>query len=943
MIARKFLGWDKPLLEAACDWLLAEFSSAPDFGSCVIVVQGARAGRRLLQLLAARCNEAGAMLVPPRIVPVGKALREIFDEPPRLFPTASSLVQTLAWSRALEELPKETAALLGCHSTGSANTLRQARPLAATCSELGAHVRKPADVLPFLERSENATARTIDRWRAVQMAHDQYLATLKNWKTSDPTQFQIKLAQQGTPKPGLQVVLLGLVEFPPMIAQALERLETECLSLVYAPENESENFDHWGRIIPEKWAGREVPLSRGEIRCVENTEEQAKAVAELACEWTTEESRSGFVISAPDEGDVPLLCDALAEKGITARPSAVKKFQDTRPWQVLALLADYLDRAPKQPPGFSVVARMARHPDLARVLQAGPTLISSLDDWQGEHLPEFFAPDDAAYDPLAEGREELASLAARLKNAIPLSPGNQKAREIAGAVSAFLESVFGGLTEKRDVPEGRALIRPIEALLEELQTGVNAAPDLPMPPSLFIRALLDSRGNDPVPATFQQGASDIVGWLELLADDAPAAAVTSLCEGIVPESVTGDSLLPGRLRELLQLNHDAARLGRDAYLLTAIAQSRAGRLAVFVPRKNADGDPLRPGRLLLSGLDGDRLARRLIHLTSARVSTAPATAEPAPGADRLTAELPVEMPRLEKVSVSAFRDYLASPRLFYFKHVRKLNPADDHAAEIDGALQGTMIHAVCAAFGNREIKESSNEKEIRKWVLERLDQEAETRFAGLEPAIVKFQLESLRSRLGAFARVQAQERRAGWKIAYAENAGDDSEKLEGVLDCSDGGGLKIRGRIDRVDFNERENIWRVIDYKTGAKPKQPDELHYKKLKSGEVRWLDFQLPLYDLLIKKLAPRIPGFRDDDRPQLCYFLLPDDPGEAAVSEPFEPAMIEAGLEKAKVVAEKICAGDFQDQGKIRPEEDPVFRALCGLAGWVESDPEEEEPES
>jgi len=584
---------------------------------------------------------------------------------------------------------------------------------------------------------------------------------------------------------------------------------------------------------------------------------------------------------------------------------------------------------------------MARHPDLARILQADWKMIPRLDNWHEEHLPEFFAPEAAAYDSNAAGRSDLCDLARRLKKTIPIPPGSQKVQEIAGSVSAFLENVFGRLSEMRDSPEGRALIRPLEALLEELRTCVTAAPDLPLPPSLFIRALLDSRGNDPVPATFQQGAVDIVGWLELLADDAPVAAVTSLCEGIVPESITSDSLLPGRLRELLQLNHDAARLGRDAYLLTAIAQSRAGRLAVFVPRKNADGDPLRPGRLLLSGLGDEALARRLIHLTSHRESVSPAV--PAATDGRLTAETPGAVPHIEKISVSALRDYLASPRLFYFKHVLGLNTADDHAEEIDGALQGTMIHAVCAAFGNLEIKESTSETGIREWVFKRLDQEAEARFAGLEPAIVKFQLESLRSRLGAFARVQAQERRAGWKIVYAENAADNSEKLECLLGGGSGGDIKIRGRIDRVDFNEHTNAWRVIDYKTGAKPEQPDARHFKKSKSGEVCWFDFQLPLYDRLIKKLAPRIPGFRDDDHPLLCYFLLPDDPGEAAVSEPFDSSMIDAGIEAAGVVAEKICAGEFQEQGKIGTGEDPVSRALCGLAGWVESEPDEEEDEA
>ena len=939
MIARNFLGWNRPMLDAVCDWLLAEVPQAPDFSACVIVVPGGRAGRRLLQLLAARCDEKGMLLVPPQIVPVGKSLRMLFDEPPGLCQPASGFVQSLAWSLAIGELPEADARLLGCPPE-QANRDRQARPLAAVCAELGAHLLKPDDVLPLLERSETATERTIHRWRTVQSAQDHYLGILAKWRTSDPTEFQIKLALKGRPKPGIQTILAGLAEFPPMIEKAFERLDPPPGSLVFAPENEADRFDRWGRIVPDKWKNCAAPLTHGEVRCVENTIQQAESIATLACEWTTPESRSALVIAAPDEDDIPQLRDALAEKGITARPSAVKKFRTTRPWQVLSLLADYLDRPADQPPEFSAVAQLARHSDLTGILQADAKLLSALDDWQGDHLPEAFAPANAGYEEQSDRRELLIEFAGRLEEFILLRPHNLPARDLAKSVSAFLESVFGGLTAQRDSPEGRALIRPLTALLDELQSAVAAAPDQPYTPSDFIRALLESRGNDPVPATFLRDAVDIVGWLELAADDSPAAAVTSLCEGIVPQSITSDPLLPGRLRELLLLNHDSARLGRDAYLLTAIARSRPGRLAVFVPRKNADGDPLRPGRLLLAGLEGDALATRLVHLTTHHTPAVP-QAGATTGA-RLAAEIPAPGTRIEKVNVSAFRDYLASPRLFYFKHVLRLQTADDHSDEIDNALQGTMIHAVCAAFGNWKIKESTNESEIRKWVLERLEQEAAGRFAGIEPPIVKFQIESLRSRLMAFARIQAQERRAGWKIVYAENPGDNSQKLDGLLGTGESA-LKIRGRIDRIDFNEQTNLWRVIDYKTSSKAGPPDKQHFSKPKTGDVRWKDLQLPLYDLLIPGLAPRLPGFRETDKPQLCYFMLPDDPGTAAVSEPFDPEMIAPGIEKAKEIAAQIRAGDFMEPGTVRPDEDPVLRALCGLTGWTDENEQDEEEET
>ena len=93
-----------------------------------------------------------------------------------------------------------------------------------------------------------------------------------------------------------------------------------------------------------------------------------------------------------------------------------------------------------------------------------------------------------------------------------------------------------------------------------------------------------------------------------------------------------------------------------------------------------------------------------------------------------------------------------------------------------------------------------------------------------------------------------------------------------------------------------------------------------------------QLPLYSLLFEKLAERIPVPDRRIRPQLCYFLLPDDFNDAAVSEPFDPEMVGPGVEEARAVARKISAGEFDEIGGVRPDEDPVLRALCGLTAIV-----------
>ena len=455
MITKNFLGWNKPLLEAACDWLLGEVPSA-NMESLVIVVSGSRAARHLLQLLAARCCDGGLILSPPRIVPAGKVLRELFEQGSDLFPPASALTCTLAWAAAFAGLGEAEARLLGFQDEAgfTAGGLKQAGTLAKTCEELGAHGLSPADVVPVLSRSGNATGHTVNRWKAVQAAHENYLATLKKWGCSDPTKFQIDLANAAAPRPDRRVILLGLAEFHPMVAHGLARLKNPVTALIYAPESEGGDFDEWGRIIPEKWAVRKAPLAHGEVRCVENTEQQAEAVAALAVQWTHSDNRSAFVIAASDEeDDTPLLCDALAEKGVAARPAGVREFRATRPWQALRLLGEYLDRPAAQPPAFSVVAKMARQPDLARCLDS-EKIIRTLDDWHEAHLPKYFDPENDAY---AKKEPALIDLARRLN---ALAQGTPEDRTVSDLAVGFPDSSkpFSAASPRRPTRRKAALL-----------------------------------------------------------------------------------------------------------------------------------------------------------------------------------------------------------------------------------------------------------------------------------------------------------------------------------------------------------------------------------------------------------------------------------------------------------------------------------------------------
>ena len=94
-------------------------------------------------------------------------------------------------------------------------------------------------------------------------------------------------------------------------------------------------------------------------------------------------------------------------------------------------------------------------------------------------------------------------------------------------------------------------------------------------------------------------AVELLGWLELPTDTAPAVIVTSLNEGFVPKSLNSDLFLPNSLRRRLQINDNQRRYARDAYALSVLLASR-DEVQLIVGRRDADGNPLFPSRLLFA-------------------------------------------------------------------------------------------------------------------------------------------------------------------------------------------------------------------------------------------------------------------------------------------------------------------------------------------------------
>ena len=108
---RHFMGWDAHALPSATTLLADAYRAADvlDMGGAAVVLPGARAGRRLKELLVEEASRRSVRLVPPRVLTIG-ALPELLYAPDA--PTADAETTRRVWLQQLRLLsPAERSVL----------------------------------------------------------------------------------------------------------------------------------------------------------------------------------------------------------------------------------------------------------------------------------------------------------------------------------------------------------------------------------------------------------------------------------------------------------------------------------------------------------------------------------------------------------------------------------------------------------------------------------------------------------------------------------------------------------------------------------------------------------------------------------------------------------------------------------------------------------------
>lgn len=849
-IERAFIDWSEPLLPAVARELLADCALPADFSEMIAVVPGSRAGRRFRELLV---EVTGGRHTPPRVITISE-LPELLYVPQK--PFASDLVQRLAWIKSIQSLPRAQLDAVVRRSPDKDDTdgwfalaelmWRQHRELAADGLDFADVLERGGAVESFSEQV---------RWRTLNRIQQAYLRTLDDLGLWDRQTARLVALEKREFATNCRIVLIGMTDLTLVQRAMLDQLTGPVTAFVHAPTGLADAFDTHGCVVPEAWTEMPIPIREDQLLVAEGPAEAGGCVAAVLNGFGDRFRVDEISIGLADEAAAALVCRRLQECGIAARWSVGRPVTGTPPVQLLVAVADYLED--DRTAGFAALVRHCDLGDWLTTQGARAGWLTELDDFIQERVPQRMRDwasrqTDAAWSRVFELVERLVEpLRGRAK---PLS-------QWGPLITRLLQTVYEQAAFDPNEPTQLGTLKGLEALHEALIEQAGAPDELGphVTAVTALRLVLKLLQKQPTPSLPDADAVDVMGWLDIAHDDAPATIVVGLNEGLIPTSANADPFLPDRLRAALGVTDNQRRYARDAHALLSLLHSCRDSVLIAA-RRDARGDPLAPSRLLLA-TEGLETAERVraFYRPSCPAPTAEPPAAPLTERSGFTVPRPPRVVTPPKVlSVTAFRDYLASPYRFYLKHVLDLSAVEHAVDELSAAAFGELAHDVLRRFGASEMKDSQDAGEIREFLSAALDDVAQREYGPSPTMAIEIQLEQVRARLQAFAEWQAGWARDGWQIQFIEAKPGE----EGVpLPLPEGQELRVAGRIDRID-RHADGRWVIFDYKTGEAGDSPDKVHRK---NGE--WIDLQLPLYRRLAEAL-----GVRGDV--QLGYLRLPRD---------------------------------------------------------------------
>jgi ATP-dependent helicase/nuclease subunit B len=864
-IERCFLGWDEPVVTKVRRFLLGDDAPDPNaLDGILLVVPTQQSGRRLRQSLTAHCARHDVHLgyIRPRL-PID-LVRSSTNEAQ----VASPLECTALWAHLLLEVDYSRLTSLfpardGDHGFAwSLRTGKLVQDLRYQLAAAGITVAQVAtDFHSVLDEPE--------RWDELAWLEERYLKLVHDMSRVDPGELRIENALRPQAPDGATRIILACAPDPePIALHALGHLARDhtVQVLVHAPESFADRFDEWGRPLHPMWreAVMDIPDAEKNLRLAGSPSEQSRLAVSIIAEETFGPEDIG--LGVPDRDVLPFLSADLQATGLSAFDPNGSTLSSHHLFLLLERYRALVDEG-----SYAAVASFLRHPDVLDHLHkdrgiSTRLLLTELDEFHNHCLP--LDTGDVLTRLGVDGRSKLPADAPfpTLTHAIDYLRQEVLPTDSSATVGDMLSFLQGIFSHRRLSADDAADVdfATVAQTVVELLTGYeeSCVAGLKLAAGHIRTLLVEQLGSARYDAAHTGATIDLEGWLELHWNDAPFLIVTGMNDGKVPESITSDPFLPDSLRQQLGLRHDADRLARDTYLMQALIESRRtdGRACFILGKTGSSGDPLKPSRLLFSCSDAalPKRAAMLFGTPEGRAVNHAATTsfllQPSPPED-----IASEHHDITSMGVTAFKDYLDCPFRFYLKRVLRMETLDDRKTEMDPLDFGLLIHHVLSEMGEREdLRTTSDVRVLTQFLHERAERWATTRFGPSLPLNLQMQLDAAQERLSAVARAQAAEAANGWDIVLVEH------DIEAVIE-----GVRVHGRIDRVDRHRESGQIRILDYKTSDTAGYPEKEHLKNTSADMAdyalvnvndrarRWVDLQLPLYAMMLQKDDARLAG--------------------------------------------------------------------------------------
>ena len=862
-IRRFFLGWDQPLVELANNFLI-NYPSKKLSDKTLIIVPSKQAARKLKNIYQKNSKSENCP-----IFGTPETALNFFQNDSERAPTQTE--KSLAWALTLKNIKlKELRNIFPIPPPDRSMNwaLRTSNAFISLKNSLSEGGLNISDI----NKTEESNFVDLSRWQELELLESMVESSLKkNGLTHLSKPF---LKPSSNLEDIKQIILMGLPDPPKLLTNALQSLTSshDISIVIYAPDSEQSSFCEWGRPINQHWSTHKINIKNAEssIKHVSDPDQQSREVVSIISEHS---DPFGMVAIINNDTElIPSLKSEFKKQNLNAYDPSGEPCASQEIFATLSLFRDLISSGT-----FESAIELLNHPDIIKhiiINNAGmqdgfnnqlalfnneenatknlrnielvaANILATLDYIKDKHIPtslDIALKFSADYEPLKLTNSALKQL----------DEWRQKLqRDPIKSLPEILKSIYSN--REFDSEEDKGFNHTAE-FLNSLLNEIYSSPLPLMNGSEQLDFILNSLKNERIPEKRNGNSLDLQGWLEALWEDSPHLIIAGMNEGSIPDQIATDIFLPDSMRSKLGLRNNETILARDNYIFNAALNWRnsCGRIDLILGKESLEGTPLKPSRLLFQ-CDDIELPDRALSLCS-RVNSSE-TIHPWTSAWKLQPmKIDKDADIFKEISVTQFSNYLSCPFRFYLQNLMGMNDNQSIEMEMDPRQFGTLFHQVLDDFGeNTEIRDSQDESEIYKFLEKRLESRAFAKFGRNLTVPLAFQINSIKERLNWFSSIQANERSLGWRIHHSEF------KIHAKSEIKIGK-LKLKGTIDRIEQNENDGSWRILDYKTSESPKKPKEAHLQRINLPELdftqdwaikkiedkysKWINLQIPLY---------------------------------------------------------------------------------------------------